>query len=54
MQSDHLQTEGNLAAQNNADVEDFLGYLGELIAQEYIHRMEKASQTCDQIDDSEK
>ena len=54
MQQQSKLLEETLATDQIPVVEDFLQYLGELIAQEYIQRMELASQTIDQFQDSEK
>lgn len=46
MQNKQVIHEGNLALEFQPTVDDFLDYLGELLAQEYIERMEIASNSA--------
>lgn len=54
MQQQSKLLEGNLVTDQIPEVEDFLHYLGELIAQEYIQWMKLASQNIEHTNKSEK
>lgn len=54
MQQQSISIEEKSTVDQNPAVEEFLEYLGELIAQNYIQRMEIASQKFEHINNSEK